>query len=182
MASKSLKRKLDDITPTEKSEDSAEPLLKKQKVNLGSNEQENSPKNNEYNQNIAEQVELPPEILISIFCQLSRADLARAGGVCQHWWLVSKDESLSWCPIKSFKFTEDGRAYAQYRKCLDLVCAEQISNFYLDNEIAKDYTSYEVARKSLYANKGSPVKVKELECNNGVFFLVVRSIFVCATN
>lgn len=116
MANKSLKRKLDDITQSDEPKDSEEPQTKKQKLNLGSDQQENSSSNSQNNENIIQQVDLPPEILVTIFCQLSRADLARAAGVCQRWWLVSQDESLSWALLKAFQFMEDERAYAQYSK------------------------------------------------------------------
>ncbi len=117
MTSIDLKRKIDDISATNDSDEATQPQTKKQKLDLTANDQK-SPKNNKNDdnaaENIAEQIELPPEILVSIFCQLSRADLSRAGAVCQHWWLASKDESLSWYPIAKFQFMEERNTYAQF--------------------------------------------------------------------
>ena len=128
-ANNTRKRKLEDRISEDDIADTTQPQAKKLKLNsiLTLDDNQNSPKNNQNNESLKEntggQLELPPEILLTIFCQLSRADLVIAGAVCQHWWLVSKDESLTWCSIKNFQFTEDGYSYTYYgnsSKSMDL--------------------------------------------------------------
>jgi len=51
---------------------------------------------------------LPPEILVSIFTKLHRADLARSSRVCQHWYNCSKDPLLGWINCEEFTLSEDG--------------------------------------------------------------------------
>eukprot|EP00029_Vermamoeba_vermiformis_P013986 TRINITY_DN896_c0_g2_i1.p1 TRINITY_DN896_c0_g2~~TRINITY_DN896_c0_g2_i1.p1 ORF type:complete len:954 (-),score=215.31 TRINITY_DN896_c0_g2_i1:65-2926(-) len=94
------------------------PKQKKQKLNpgpkeLSENEKmgENSTADNNTNEMIVEQVELPPEILVSIFSQLRVKDLSRASCVSQHWWLCSKDETLAWSALSPLDFNEQGANY-----------------------------------------------------------------------
>ncbi len=172
MASKKdLKRKIDDISATNDSDDATEPQTKKQKLDLTSNNDQKSSKNQQNNDNVAEnieeQIELPPEILVSIFCQLARADLSCAGAVCQHWWLVSKDESLAWFPLKMFSFLEDTNAYSMCGKDYKAGCVKLRSLLLF--AVGTPHTE----RKKLYPDAGPPVKVKSIEFRKGAFFAFV---------
>jgi hypothetical protein len=60
-----------------------------------------------------EQIDLPPEIIIQIFGQLSREDLSVAGQVSRHWWSCSKDESLAWSPLITYQLSEDFITYRE---------------------------------------------------------------------
>ncbi len=108
------KRKADAISSVdEESPDLAK--QKKQKLNPTVEEntkmEENIADNDNTNEVTVDNVELPPEILVSIFSQLENEDLSRASCVCQHWWLCSKDETLAWFTLPPLEFVEQTENY-----------------------------------------------------------------------
>lgn len=116
---RAAKRKADHISVGD--EDSPNIKPKKQKLNPTTEEvpenakmKENIPDGNSDHSSPSDQVELPPEILVSIFSQLSNQDLSRASCVCQHWWLCSKDETLAWVsllPLDLWEFSDKEKGW-----------------------------------------------------------------------
>jgi SNF2 family DNA or RNA helicase len=114
---KATKRKADAIAATD--EESGDlPKLKKQKLHPTKEEapenvkmEEKIPANNNIDEVAGEQIELPPEILVSIFSQIELRDLSRVSCVSQHWWLCAKDASLTWSLMSTLELVEHSENY-----------------------------------------------------------------------
>lgn len=104
---KTTKRKADEIAAEDEQCDL--PELKKQKLNPTLEKSKMEGKilsNNILGAGEVEQIELPPEILVSIFSLLEVRDLSGVSCVSQHWWLCSKDESLTWSLVSTIPLVE----------------------------------------------------------------------------
>jgi hypothetical protein len=119
---KATKRKADAIAATD--EESGDlPKLKKQKLHPTNEEapenvkmEEKIPANNNIDEVAGEQIELPPEILVSIFSQIELRDLSRVSCVSQHWWLCAKDASLAWSLVSTLELVEHSENYNGHGK------------------------------------------------------------------
>jgi hypothetical protein len=118
---KATKRKADAIAATyEESGDL--PKLKKQKLHPTKEAPENVkmeekiPENNNIDEVAGEQIELPPEILVSIFSQIELRDLSRVSCVSQHWWLCAKDVTLAWSLVSTLELVEHSENYKENGK------------------------------------------------------------------
>lgn len=119
--SKNTKRKAEVLEAT--NEDVGDlPKQKKQKLNPTEEAPKNAKieeKNSTDNSSVdtaVEQIELPPEILVSIFSQLEAKELSSVSRVSQHWWLCARDETLAWSILSPIELVEQTISYNTLRQ------------------------------------------------------------------